>query len=132
MLRAGGGAPGARAGASNTAVGGRARVLTCETVGTSEERRRTRVNGDQEDSGLRAGERARRRQRRGARARERAQDRREEALVEHRRTVSRSRPPPGRLQGPAPGARPRGARAAAASAPRAREGPGGREGARTR
>src|SRR2546430_6681852 len=69
MLRAGGGAPGARAGASNTAVGGRARVFTCETVGTSEERRRTRVNGDQEDSGLRAGERARRRQRRGARPR---------------------------------------------------------------
>src|SRR5438128_2339716 len=95
MLRAGGGAPGARAGASHTAVGRRARVLTCETVGKSEERRRTRVNGDQEDSGLRAGEGARRRERRGARPRERAQDRREESLVEHRRPVSRSPPPPG-------------------------------------
>src|SRR5205814_2225541 len=41
--QAGGGAPGARAGASHTAIGRRARVLTCETVGTCEERRRTRV-----------------------------------------------------------------------------------------
>src|SRR2546430_14724576 len=125
MLRAGGGAPGARAGASHTAVGGRARVLTCETVGTSEERRRTRVNGDQEDSGLRAGERARRRQRRGARPRERAQDRREESLVEHRRSVSRSRPPPGRPPRPAQRAGRRRAPPPPPPPPPAPEGPAG-------
>ena len=90
-----------REGASELTASGR----HARSTATRDRANRSRVSeqyGNQEDQGLRARSGAGRRERRGDRAVRRAQDRREEPLVEHRRSVSGSRPTPRRRQGTTP------------------------------
>ena len=87
--------PGARTALANDAAGGLREAKLTPDTGRDEP-----LVADEEDQGLRARTGAGHRQPRRGGARERAQDRREEPLVEHRRALGRSRPPPRRLEGP--------------------------------